>query len=413
MCEPLEPRQLLATSGLNAVYFNNRDFTGATSSRIDKSIGFDWPNHSRPAPRVKGTTFAVRWDGLVKPRTSETYTFITRNNDGVRLWVNGKLIIDSWTPSVRATHTGSIALKARVVYDIRLEYFDSTRTAAITLFWKTPTIAQQRIPSTRFFAYDTRGANLADFGSNNANEAAVAKMIYRWKPAFVSTAGDNNYPDGAASTIDRNIGQYFSPYIGNYHGSFGSGASTNLFFPTLGNHDWDTASAGPYKSYFTLPGNERYYDYVQGPIHFFVLDSDPREPDGTSPTSKQGQWLKGKLAASKSPFDVVILHHSPYSSGSEGSSMWMQWPFGDWGADLVLGGHSHAYERLSEGGLTYIVNGAGSVPAAFQRRIVSGSVVRNTGVAGALLIQANELAMTLQYQTIDGKVVDTVTIGAS
>src|SRR6266516_2909622 len=146
ICEPLEPRRLLATSGLNAVYFNNRDFTGATSSRIDKSVGFDWPDHTRPASRVAGTTFAVRWDGLVKARTSETYTFVTRNNDGVRLWVDGKLLIDSWHSSTRATHAGSIALRGKHLYDIRLEYFDGARTAAIALFWKTPTLGQERIP---------------------------------------------------------------------------------------------------------------------------------------------------------------------------------------------------------------------------------------------------------------------------
>ena len=73
----------------------------------------------------------------------------------------------------------------------------------------------------------------------------------------------------------------------------------------------------------------------------------------------------------------------------------MQWPFKDWGADLVLSGHSHAYERLHVGGLTYIVNGACHCPDA-----------------GALLIQANEHAMTLQYQLRGGDVVDTITLGA-
>src|SRR6185503_14372551 len=101
----------------------------------------------------------------------------------------------------------------------------------------------------------------------------------------------------------------------------------------------------------TLPGNERYYDFVQGSIHFFALDSDEREPDGTSASSKQGQWLKNALANSTSPFNIVYFHHAPYSSGSEGSSTHMQWPFKDWGADLVLVGHSHNYERLSIGGM--------------------------------------------------------------
>ena len=410
-CEPLEPRRLLATNGLNAVYFNNRDFTGATSSRIDSSIAFDWPDHARPAPRIRGTTFAVRWHGLVRPQTTETYTFITRNNDGVRLWVGGKLLIDSWHGSVRATHSGSIALRGKSFYDIRLEYFDSTRTAAISLFWKTPTLAQEWIPSRRFFAYDTRSASIGDYGDDSTDEADVVKLMRSWKPQFITTVGDNNYPDGAGDTIDKNVGQYFFDFIGGYKGSYGDGpASGNYFFPAMGNHDWDTAGAAPYKNYFSLPGNERYYDFVRGSIHCFIVDSDPREPDGTSATSKQAQWLRAGLGNSDSPFNVVLFHHSAYSSGrTHGSSDWMQWPFREWGADLVLGGHTHVYERLEVGGLPYICNGAGSGAERFGD-VIDGSLVRDNSEAGALLIQANEFAMTLQYQTRSGKVVDTMTI---
>ena len=88
----------------------------------------------------------------------------------------------------------------------------------------------------------------------------------------------------------------------------------------------------------------------------------------------------------------------------------MQWPFKDWGADLVLVGHSHAYERLSKEGMTYIVNGTGARPEPLQPT-VSGSIVRNNSEAGALLIQGNDVALTLQYQLRSGKVIDTITLG--
>lgn len=108
---------------------------------------------------------------------------------------------------------------------------------------------------------------------------------------FVITVGDNNYPSGAASTIDPNIGQHYHQFISPYRGSYGAGATTNRFFPTLGNHDWESLQCqngvctGPHFDSFTLPGNERYYEFEQGPVHFFALDSDPREPDGTTSTS--------------------------------------------------------------------------------------------------------------------------------
>jgi len=88
----------------------------------------------------------------------------------------------------------------------------------------------------------------------------------------------------------------------------------------------------------------------------------------------------------------------------------MQWPFADWGASVVLTGHSHEYERLSIDGIPYVVNGAGGKPEAYEAT-VSGSIIRDNSTAGALLIEANEYALTLQYQQITGKVLDTITIG--
>ena len=68
---------------------------------------------------------------------------------------------------------------------------------------------------------------------NNPHQAAVADLVTSWKPAFVVTTGDNNYPKGEAATIDDNIGKYYSDFIGNYRGRYGRGSSENRFFPVL------------------------------------------------------------------------------------------------------------------------------------------------------------------------------------
>ena len=64
----------------------------------------------------------------------------------------------------------------------------------------------------------------------------------------------------------------------------------------------------------------------------FVIDSDYHEPDGTSANSPQGRWLQAGLKASRSAFQVVAMHHPPYSSGPHGNTQFMQWPYGEWGA---------------------------------------------------------------------------------
>ena len=129
-----------------------------------------------------------------------------------------------------------------------------------------------------------RFAVIGDYGSDSSDENRVANLVKGWSPDFVVTDGDNNYPHGEASTIDQNIGQYYHSFIGNYKGSYGAGSSTNRFWPALGNHDWDVGDQ-PYLNYFTLPNNERYYDFTAGPVHFLALDSDRHEPDGVSSTA--------------------------------------------------------------------------------------------------------------------------------
>lgn len=252
----------------------------------------------------------------------------------------------------------------------------------------------------------TRFAVIGDYGNGGANEMAVATLVKNWKPAFILTTGDNNYPRGQAETIDANIGAAYHEYIGPYFGHFGCGADRNRFFPSLGNHDWIADGAGPYLDYFTLPGNERYYDAVWGDVHVFALDSDPQEPDGVDVTSAQAAWLKRALAASTARWKVVYMHHPPYSSGPHGSNVSQRWPFKEWGADLVLAGHDHIYERLTVDGLTYVVNGLGGATFYALRAPLPESQVRFNQSAGALFIDADAHALHARFVTADGRLID-------
>src|SRR5213079_2513646 len=91
-------------------------------------------------------------------------------------------------------------------------------------------------------------------GASAANEQAVADLIKSWNPDFIVTTGDNNYPNGEASNIDTNIGQFFHDYIYPYVGIYGAGATSNRFWPCIGNHDWPfgVSYLQPYLDYLTL-----------------------------------------------------------------------------------------------------------------------------------------------------------------
>jgi hypothetical protein len=263
---------------------------------------------------------------------------------------------------------------------------------------------------------DIRFAIIGDYGDAGEPEADVSELVDEWGVDFIVTTGDNNYPDGEASTIDANIGQYYANYIFPYQGEYKSGTLENRFFPALGNHDWGLGHIGPYLDYFTLPGNERYYELEQGPVRIFILDSDPREPDGRHRDSVQAGWLEDQLEVSDTVWNLVILHHPPYSSSLErGLDHEMQWPYGRWGADAVISGHDHLYERLHREGILYFVNGlagkwTGLNPIHRFLFPIEGSKVRYNQDYGAMIVTADSACINFSFINRNGKLIDSHTL---
>ena len=142
----------------------------------------------------------------------------------------------------------------------------------------------------------------------------------------------------------------------------------------------------PYLDYFTLPGNERYYDVVIGPVHLFARrQRSPRAGRQHGRARRRRAGCETALAASSSCFDVVYFHHPAYSSGSHGSYLTMRWPFESWGADVVFAGHDHVYERSKVGGIRHITVGlSGNEHTPFG--------APDPGVGGALLETAGGAA---------------------
>ena len=254
-----------------------------------------------------------------------------------------------------------------------------------------------------------RFAVIGDYGLAGPDEARVADLVTSWNPDFVITTGDNNYFQGEAATIDQNIGQYYCQFIGNYRGQAEGGSLENRFWPSPGNHDWYTPGLRPYLDYFTLPGNERYYDVARGLVHLYALDSDFNEPDGITADSTQAQWLKGALASSTACFDVVYFHHPPYSSGPHGSTFDMKWPFEEWGAEAVMAGHDHLYERFAVGQIPYVTVGLGGASIYAPVTILPETRMQYAAQYGALRVTADPHGMKLEFINVMGAVIDAFT----
>ncbi len=152
-----------AGSGLLAEYFvKDRNLTGTpVLTRTDSTVNFDWRRDS-PNTQLPRDEFSVRWTGQVRAAYSETYTFITQSDDGVRLWVNGEPLIDNWTDHPVQADRGTITLEAGQKYDIRLEYYENQGEAVCRLLWNSLSQDRQVIPATRLFPADDASARTLD-----------------------------------------------------------------------------------------------------------------------------------------------------------------------------------------------------------------------------------------------------------
>ena len=124
------------------------DYTKPPSlSRTDATVDFDWGTGS-PGTGVSADGFSVRWTGTVVPTASELYRFYTLSDDGVRLWVNGQLLVNNWTDHGPTENSNTITLVAGQAYTIQMEMYENGGGAVAKLSWSSPSTPKAIIPSS-------------------------------------------------------------------------------------------------------------------------------------------------------------------------------------------------------------------------------------------------------------------------
>ncbi len=255
-----------------------------------------------------------------------------------------------------------------------------------------------------------RFAAFGDYGpdGNGTGATAVAALVNDIGPDFIISLGDQCY--GSKPPIAMQVGKPYGQWVAD-----------GRFWPSLGNHEYSDGCGGGsrasgYRAYFTLPNNERYYDIVIGPVHFFVLNS-ASEPDGKEVGSVQATWLESKLAASTAPWQVVFFHHPPFGSGSRMAKM--RWPFEEWGVDAVFSGHAHHYERIHKDDnadgvtLPYFISGLGGASRGNYSTLAPGSMMRYNAAYGAMFVTAGLTAMTFEFRNTAGTLIDSYSVTKS
>jgi hypothetical protein len=139
-----------ASAGIRGYYFNKfMDVTGVpVLVRIDPTINFNWGDPGSPDPVVNVDQFSARWVGVVEALYSEPYVFTTNSDDGIRVWLNDVLIIDSWVDQGATLHSSpAINLVSGQRYGLRVEYYENGGGAVAQLFWESPSTPRQIIPA--------------------------------------------------------------------------------------------------------------------------------------------------------------------------------------------------------------------------------------------------------------------------
>lgn len=146
--------------GLSGTYFASRDLTKPVLTRIDPQLDFTWGKNG-PGGGVPAKSFSARWTGQIKAKTSEQYTFYARANDGVRVWLGGKLLIDKWNKP--GTWSAVATLSAGVRTDLRVEYFNALGNARLELGWRSASTPLQIVPQSQLYSSAAPALNSRSF----------------------------------------------------------------------------------------------------------------------------------------------------------------------------------------------------------------------------------------------------------
>ena len=214
--------------GLAGYYYDNIDFTGATVTRLDPTVNFNWGTGA-PVPGIGADTFSVRWNGQVRAKVCGTTTFYTTSDDGVRLYVNNVLVVDNWTDHAPTENSGTIALTAGQKYDVRMETYENGGLAVAKLAWSGPGLAKEFIPQTHLYPYALLVTASTTLGAGDA--AVRDRLTATGFTPLVRTGRGRGRHRGRrqgrrAALVDTGLvaGQHQVPHGGDARAQLGVGA---------------------------------------------------------------------------------------------------------------------------------------------------------------------------------------------
>ena len=280
--------------GLKAEYFNNQELRGpAATTRTDARIDFDWGRYN-PAPELTGNNFSVRWTGKLKAPESGKYTLGFTADDGARLYLDGKLLVDAWASNPRKTATAEIALEAGRSYDLRMEYFQYQRENIAKLVWSYPGMTERLMQEAVTAARESevsvlvlgisarlegeempvhvegfRGGDRTDLSLPKSQEALLKAVVATGKPVVVVLLSGSAV---AVNWANDNVPAILAAW---YPGGEGGTAIADVLFG-----DYNPAGRLPVTFYKSVDQLPPFTDYSMQGRTYRYFKGDPLYPFG-------------------------------------------------------------------------------------------------------------------------------------
>jgi hypothetical protein len=284
------------------------------------------------------------------------------------------------------------SLSAGVSYHARVVVVSSVGRAASPDVGFT-TLSDSQVPRIAAAGDIACDPNEVDFNgglgtATACHQLGVSDAILAGDYTAVLPLGDEQYNSGTASA-----------FAASYQPSWGGLKA--ISHPVVGNHEYGSPGAAPYFQYFGAaagtPG-QGWYSYDLGSWHLIALNANCAQIGGCAPGSPQELWLRADLAAHPARCTLAYWHQPLFTSGQEGSTAAISTFWADLvdaGADIVLNGHEHDYERFAPQNATgqrddangipeFVVGTGGENHMTFKKTIQPNSLVRNTGTFGFL-----------------------------
>jgi acid phosphatase type 7 len=244
---------------------------------------------------------------------------------------------------------------------------------------------------------------------DHEGDEATARIVTEYPEAAIATLGDNAYPDGASEDFQ----ECYDPTWGQFK---------DRTRPAAGNHDHETEDAQGYWDYFGARGgpfDKYYYSYDLGSWHVVVLNSDCWRVDGCESDDPQAEWLRSDLQRHESFCTLAMWHRPPFSSGRYGDAedtdrvrpLWQI--LNEEGADVLLTGHEHSYERFApmdaegerddaRGVRLFVVGTGGGNLRQFANDPLATTEARQDHTWGVLKLDLKPRSYTWEFLPVEG-----------